>query len=91
MKTEKKQYLVKLNSELEGNDFINLLENNGYVNTHNISYKDLQVKVIAVGKNNFFGVNVTSLACAVNCGKKCISVDEFKNVVELKSNEVGLN
>ena len=91
MKTEKKQYFVKLNSQVEGDDFINLLEDNGYINLHKIAYKDLKVKVIAVDSIKFFAVNVTSLACAANCGIKYITVDDFKRIFKLKSNEAGLN
>jgi len=86
-----KQYFVKMQTKIEGDNFINLLEASGYRNVHDISYNDLKIKVIAVDKDSFWGVNVTSLACATSCGIKCISVDEFLNIVDLNSNEVGLN
>jgi len=91
MKTEKKQYLVKLQSKLEGDNFISFLKQNGYKNLHNICFDDLKIKVVAIDKNSFWSVGVTSLACAANCGKTCITVDEFFNAVEFKNTEVGLN
>ena len=86
MKTQRKQYLVKLNGEIEGEDFISLLEENGYSNPSKISYKDMQIKVLVVDEDKFFPTNVTCLSAAATVGIKTITVDEFLEISNLNNN-----
>lgn len=74
---QRKQYLVKLASKAEGDQFIDFLEQNGYKNLTNVLYDTLKVKVIVVDNNHFYPSNVTSLAALASIGEKPISVSEF--------------
>ena len=81
---KRKQFLVKLSDEEQGNKFIEFLENEGFVNVHNISFEGLKVKVLVVDDEKFFGTNVTCLAALANKNIKPITIEEF--IVKYKSN-----
>ena len=74
---QRKQFLVKLSNEVKGNKFIQHLENNGFNNVHRISFEGLQIKVLAVGEDEFFAINTTCLAGYASRGIKPISIEEF--------------
>ena len=81
---QRKQFLVKLSDEEQGNKFIKFLENEGFENVHNISFEGLKIKVLVVGDEKFFGTNVTCLAALANKNIKPITIEEF--IVKYKSN-----
>ena len=89
MKTQRKQYLVKLISQAQGNEFIKFLEANGYYNSHNIKFENMHIKVLVIDEKSFFTTNATCLAAAVNCGIKCISVEEFKKLINANQNNLS--
>ena len=74
---QRKQFLVKLQDQSEGDNFIQYLENNGYSNVHNVSYDSLRIKVLVVDKNVFFSTNATCLAALSQSGIRPIGVDDF--------------
>lgn len=82
---QRKQVLVKLTNSKEGKEFIDYLENNGFINIHNISFDSLRVKVIVVDTDKFWSTNITCLAAVASCGIKPISIEEFKNIIDLKN------
>ena len=86
---QRKQCLVKLTNCIEGDNFINYLEDNGLTNIHNICYDNLRIKVIVVKENEFFSTNITCLAALASCGIKPISVDEFKAKFETGFNMIN--
>ena len=86
---QRKQFLVKLKNEDEGNRFIKYLEYNGFVNVHKISFNDLRVKVLVAENKQFFSTNVTCLAALAGYGIKPMSTDEFKSKFELEFNIVN--
>ncbi len=88
--TQRKQHLVKLNNAKEGNEFIEYLEQNGFDNIHNLSFENLRIKVIGVTDKKFGAVSVTCLAALASSKIYPISVDEFKNCVELKNQDYNL-
>ena len=77
-KATKKQALVKLANPIEGNDFIEYLEDKGFENVHNLTFENLRIKVLVVRKGEFFATNATCLAALANSGVRPISVNEFK-------------
>ena len=81
---QRKQYLVKLSNESEGNKFIKYLENEGLINVHNISFEHSLTKVLAIDNEKFFAVSVTCLAGLANKNIKPITIKEF--VLIYKSN-----
>lgn len=83
---QRKQFLVKLENENKANKFIKYLENNGFLNVHNITFNKLRIKVLLVNKNEFFSTNITCLAALSNYGIKPISIDEFKTTFEAEFN-----
>lgn len=85
---QRKQFLVKLSNESEGNQFIEYLTNKGFSNIHKISFNQLRVKVLVIDDQNFFSTNVTCLAAFASCGIKPISVDEFKILFEYQPNSI---
>ncbi len=80
--SQRKQVLVKLVNNKEGEEFIEYLESNGLLNVHNITFDKLRIKVLVIDKNEFFSTNVTCLAALASCGIKPISTDEFKTKFE---------
>ena len=83
---QRKQYLVKLSNESEGNKFIKYLENEGLINVHNISFEHSLTKVLAIDNEKFFAVSVTCLAGLA--GKKTpISIEEY---VAIRKHELVL-
>ena len=80
---QRKQYLVQL-SEAKGNRFIKFLENEGFLNVHNIDFEDLKLKVLVVDDKKFFGTNVTCLAVLSSKNIRPISIEKF--VAEYKAN-----
>ena len=82
---QRKHILVKLANAYEGEDFIDLLESKGLANVQNITFDKLNIKVLAVGKKEFFALNATCLAALANSGVKPISVEEFKDRFNLHS------
>ena len=74
---QRKQFLVKLPNGVKGNKFIKYLESNGFNNVHGISFEDLQVNVVAICENKFFGLNITCLAGVASCGLKPIGIEDF--------------
>lgn len=86
---QRKQYLVKLTNSDEGKQFIDYLENNGFLNVHNITFDTLRIKVLVVDKSEFFSTNVTCLAALAGCGIKPITIDEFKIEFETQSNTIN--
>lgn len=77
---QRKQYLVKLSNEIEGNQFIKYLENNGFDNVHNIDFERLRIKVLVVDGKSFFSTNVTCLAALAGCQIKPISTNDFMSI-----------
>lgn len=77
--SQSRQFLVKLNDDKEGNEFIDYLEEKGLKNIHKIRYESLRVKVLVVDDKSFGSTNITCLAAAASCGIKAISVEDFKN------------
>ena len=88
--TQRKQHLVKLNNEKEGNEFIEYLEQNGLINVQKILFQDLRIKVIVVDNEKFWATNATCLAALAGSKIYPISIDEFKNKVELGSQTINL-
>jgi len=74
---QRKQVLVKLPNEIEGNQFIEYLESKGFVNVHKIDFNKLRVKVLVIEGYNFFSTNVTCLAALASCKIKPVSIDDF--------------
>lgn len=77
---QRKQFLVKLQNEEEGNRFIKYLEHKGLVNVHKISFNDLRIKVLVVEYKIFFSTNVTCLAALAGCGLKPLSIEDFMKI-----------
>lgn len=86
---QRKQFLVKLQDENEGNQFIEYLEYNGLVNVHKVSFDSLRIKVLVIDSKKFFSTNVTCLAALASCGIKPISVNDFKASNELKTDIIN--
>ena len=83
---QRKQFLVKLQNENEGNQFIEYLEYNGLVNVHNVCFDSLRIKVLVIDDEKFFSTNATCLAALASCGIKPIGTDEFKAKFEAEFN-----
>jgi len=77
--TQRKHHVVKLNNAKEGDEFIKYLEQNGFINVHNLSFENLRIKVIGVGDQKFGALSVTCLAALASSKIYPISVEEFKN------------
>ena len=88
--TQRKHQLVKLNNAKEGNEFIEYLEQNGFINFHNICFDNLRIKVIGVGEQKFGAVSVTCLAALASSKIYPISVEEFKSWFELNNHANNL-
>ena len=86
---QRKQFLVKLQDENEGNQFIEYLEYNGLVNVHKVSFDSLRIKVLVIDDKKFFSSNVTCLAALASCGIKPIGTDEFKAKFEAEYNIIN--
>ena len=86
---QRKQVLVKISNENEGNYFIQHLEKEGFLNVHNITFDKLRTKVLVIDRKKFFQINVTCLAALASCGIKPISVDEFIDQTKSQSNVIN--
>lgn len=84
---QRKQYIVKLPNEIKGNKFIKSLENKGLNNVHKISFKSLRIKVLVIGKNEFFSTNAICLAALSRCGIKPISIEDFISEINLNKEQ----
>ena len=84
---QRKQFLVKLPNELDGNKFIKCLEKKGFLNIHNISFETLRIKVLVIDDKKFFSTNATCLAALSSCGIKPISIDDFIRELKAELNE----
>ncbi len=82
---QRKQFLVKLSNESEGNQFIQFLESEGFENVHKISFDKLRIKVLVVDDKKFFATNVTCLAALAGSNIKPICIDEFMKIYTSKS------
>ena len=82
--TQRNQIIVKVKKEKECREFIEFLNCVGFENVKNISYQDLQVKVLIVDLDQFkfFPTNITCLAAAASVGKKAVEIEDFKCYVE---------
>ena len=81
---QRRQFLVKLANESEGNQFIKFLESEGLENIHKITFDRLRIKVLVVDDTAFFATNVTCLAALAGSNIKPISVDEFMKIYKSK-------
>jgi len=86
---QRKQFIVKLENEKEGNRFIKYLEHNGFNNIHNVSFNRLKIKVLVIDNSIFFPTNATCLAALSSQRIKPISTDEFKAEFEADHNVVN--
>ena len=84
---QRKQYIVKLPNEIKGNKFIKSLENKGFNNVHKISFESLRIKVLVIGKNEFFSTNAICLAALSRCGIKPISIEDFISEINLNKEQ----
>jgi len=94
MKNEKRQktienngqFLIRFNGKEEWSKIFNWLTENKYQNVHNYSSKVFpnNPNVVCIDKKEkeFFGVNVTCLACTVSSGVKVIEFDELMNLIK---------
>lgn len=54
------------------------LNKHGYRNVHGFTAEQQPpYGVIVIEKERYFGTNVTCMACAVSCGDRTVSFDEF--------------
>lgn len=76
---QRKQYLVNISNEIEGNKFIEYLENKGFENIHKVTFDKLRVKVLVISGKTFFSTNTTCLAALASP----LSIDDFMNIYNL--------
>ena len=81
---QRKQFLVKLSNESEGNQFIQFLESEGFENIHKITFDRLRIKVLVVDGTAFFATNITCLAALAGSNIKPIGVDDFMKIYKSK-------
>ena len=80
---QRKQFLVKISNEIEGNKFIKYLEDEGFENIHKVTFDKLRVKVLVIDGKTFFSTNTTCLAALASCKIKPLSIEDFLNIYNL--------